>query len=136
MSSSAACLPITAVEYIDIGTKKAVEAPTIPMALLQTAQEPPKRAADIELSSEEFAARINQERSDGAREVEQRIRQEYEGKLESLQRSLAKAIEEFQVQRSEYFARVEAEVVQLALSIAAKILYREAQVDAMLVAAL
>src|SRR5207302_10159390 len=87
-------------------------------------------------SSEEFAARINQERSDGAREVEQRIRQEYEGKLESLQRSLAKAIEEFQVQRSEYFARVEAEVVQLALSIAAKILYREAQVDPMLVAAL
>jgi flagellar assembly protein FliH len=36
----------------------------------------------------------------------------------------------------EYFARVEAEVVKLALAIAAKILHREAQVDPMLVAAL
>jgi flagellar assembly protein FliH len=42
----------------------------------------------------------------------------------------------FSEQRTEYFARVEAEVVQLALAIAAKILHREAQVDPMLVAAL
>ena len=40
------------------------------------------------------------------------------------------------VSRGAYFARVESEVVQLALSIAAKILHREAQVDPTLVAAL
>ena len=37
---------------------------------------------------------------------------------------------------SDYYARAEAEIVQLALAIAAKILHREAQVDPMLVAAL
>jgi flagellar assembly protein FliH len=42
----------------------------------------------------------------------------------------------FEEQRSEYFANVEGEIVQLALSIAAKILHREAQVDPMLLAAL
>ena len=42
----------------------------------------------------------------------------------------------FTGQRDDYFARVEAEIVQLALAIAAKILHREAQVDPMLVAAL
>ena len=42
----------------------------------------------------------------------------------------------FEAERSDYYARVEAEIVQLALAIAAKILHREAQVDPMLVAAL
>jgi len=46
------------------------------------------------------------------------------------------ALTAFEAQRTEYFARAEAEVVQLALAIAAKILHREAQVDPMLVAAL
>ena len=41
-----------------------------------------------------------------------------------------------QTQRDDYFAKAEAEIVQLALAIAAKILHREAQVDPMLVAAL
>ena len=45
-------------------------------------------------------------------------------------------MELFQVERKDYFSRVESEVVQLALAISAKILHREAQVDPMLVAAL
>ena len=128
--------PITTMEYMDVGAKAAVDAPVIPITLLQTAQQEPRRNADVELSNEEFAARINQERAEAAAQAEERVRREYEGKLEDLQASVAKAIEEFHVQRSDYFARVEAEVVRLALSIAAKILHREAQVDPMLVAAL
>ena len=49
---------------------------------------------------------------------------------------IATTIEAFESQRDEYYARVEAEIVQLSLAIAAKILHREAQVDPMLVAAL
>ena len=49
---------------------------------------------------------------------------------------IAAAISGFSEQRDQYFAQVEAEVVKLALAIAAKILHREAQVDPMLVAAL
>jgi flagellar assembly protein FliH len=63
-------------------------------------------------------------------------RQEFEQKLETARTSIAAAVRAFETERAEYYARVEAEVVQLALAIAAKILHREAQVDPMLVAAL
>jgi flagellar assembly protein FliH len=46
------------------------------------------------------------------------------------------ALTQFADDRAAYFARVESEIVQLSLSIAAKILHREAQVDPMLVATL
>jgi flagellar assembly protein FliH len=56
--------------------------------------------------------------------------------LQAAHAPIVTAVSAFDEQRSEYFARVEAEVVQLALAIAAKILHREAQVDPMLVASL
>ena len=49
---------------------------------------------------------------------------------------IREALDLFQVERKDYFFRVESDVVQLALAISAKILHREAQVDPMLVAAL
>lgn len=92
--------------------------------------------ADIEMSEAEFAARIRQERADAVAQAEQKWRQESEQKLRAERSPIAAALKEFADQRDEYFARVEAEIVQLALSIAAKILHREAQVDPMLVASL
>jgi flagellar assembly protein FliH len=61
---------------------------------------------------------------------------EYEQKLEAERVPIAAAVSAFATQRDSYFARAEAEIVQLALAIAAKILHREAQVDPMLVATL
>ena len=49
---------------------------------------------------------------------------------------MTEAIRNFQQQASDYYGRVEVELVHLALAIAAKILHREAQVDRMLVGAL
>jgi flagellar assembly protein FliH len=69
-------------------------------------------------------------------QTEQRLRQEYELKLQAARSTVVTAISGFEAQRTEYFARVESEIVQLALAIAAKILHREAQVDPMLVATL
>ena len=69
-------------------------------------------------------------------QAEQRLSQEYEAKLQAARGPIGARSRAFETQRTEYFARVEAEVVKLALSIAAKILHREAQVDPMLVAAL
>jgi flagellar biosynthesis/type III secretory pathway protein FliH len=48
--------------------------------------------------------------------------------------SLAAAVAQFTRDRATYFQKVEAEVVQLALSIARKILHREAQLDPLLLA--
>jgi flagellar assembly protein FliH len=95
-----------------------------------------RRRVSVDLSEEELATRIQREVTDATHQAEQRLRQDYEAKLKAAQAPLAAAITAFEVQRTEYYARVEAEVVQLALAIAAKILHREAQVDPMLVAAL
>jgi flagellar biosynthesis/type III secretory pathway protein FliH len=84
------------------------------------------------LSKAEADERIKLARAEAALQA----RQEYEQKLEVARTSIAAALRAFETERAEYYARVEAEVVQLALAIAAKILHREAQVDPMLVAAL
>jgi len=49
---------------------------------------------------------------------------------------IAQALQKFQVEKADYYSRVEVELVHLALSIAARILHREAQVDRMLVGSL
>jgi flagellar assembly protein FliH len=96
----------------------------------------PKKYPEFEITKAEFDAQIARERADAVRESEQLLRKDYEQKLLAARAPIVAAIESFERQRSEYFAKVEAEVVQLALAIAAKILHREAQVDPMLVAAL
>jgi flagellar assembly protein FliH len=95
-----------------------------------------RRAADVEMSEAEFAARLVKERAEATAQAEQKLRHEAEQKAQAARSAIATAVREFEEQRNDYFARVEGEVVQLALSIAAKILHREAQVDPMLVATL
>jgi flagellar assembly protein FliH len=96
----------------------------------------PHRKADLEMNEAELAARIAKERTEAAVQTEQKLRQDMEQKIQAARAPIADALRQFAAQREDYFGRVEAEVVQLALSIAAKILHREAQVDPMLVAAL
>jgi flagellar assembly protein FliH len=91
---------------------------------------------DVQLTRGEFAERIARERAEAAGEVEQRLRVEYERKLLAARAPIASAVAKFEEERDRYYSRVEAEIVQLSLAIAAKILHREAQVDAMLVASL
>ncbi len=132
--STIAPLPIATLQYRDIGGS------------LETEEEPAgdehrngcagKRRAEVEMSEEELAAKIRQERADAVAQLEQKLRQELEQKLLAARGPVASAVKDFAEQRDDYFARVEAEVVQLSLSIAAKILHREAQVDPMLVATL
>ncbi len=92
--------------------------------------------AEVEMSREEFAKRMQQERAEAAQQAEKAVRGKYEAMLQAERATVAAAISGFEAQRDEYFARAETEIVQLALAIAAKILHREAQVDPMLVATL
>jgi flagellar assembly protein FliH len=68
----------------------------------------------------------------GLAEGEARARTAFEKNLSDLRASLAETIRQFAEQRLNYFQSVESEVVQLALSIARKILHREAQIDPLL----
>jgi flagellar assembly protein FliH len=113
-TGGAIAVPVAALQYRDM-TNRAEREFAIPMRMpnLGGAEKGDGSAASTHLSTE-IAAKIERERAGAALEVEQRLRKEYDQKL------LAER----------------AEIVQLALSIAAKILHRESQVDPMLVAAL
>ena len=61
-------------------------------------------------------------------------RQAFDDQLARERASVAAALAQFTRDRAAYFQKVEAEVVQLALSIARKILHRESQLDPLLLA--
>jgi flagellar assembly protein FliH len=131
--ASAFPVPVSALQYRDMSPRKTRDGvapqpvPVEEVARHQSAQE---------LLEAEIAARIAHERAEAAHEVEQRLRKEYEQKLSAAREPIASMLADFEAKRSHYYAQVEMEIVQLALSIAAKILHREAQVDPMLLSAL
>jgi flagellar assembly protein FliH len=129
-------IPIRALEYRDMGTHPVLNGAFKPLADARGTREASQRAVEAELAETELAERIKRERAEAVAQTEQRLRQEYEQKLLAARATVGTAISGFEAQRTEYFARVEAEIVQLALAIAAKILHRESQVDPMIVAAL
>ena len=133
---SSAAAPIRALVYQDMASPPVLDSVIRPTRGELSAREASHRRAEVELSQAEFDARLQAERASATLQVEQRMRQEYEQKLDAVRSPIAAALASFETQRSEYYARVEAEVVHLSLAIAAKILHREAQVDPMLVATL
>jgi flagellar assembly protein FliH len=90
----------------------------------------PRSSAPPPVGADSQAERQSYER--GLAEGEARVRAASEKSLESSCAQMAKVLREFAAERNSYFQRVEAEVVQLALSIARKILHREAQIDPLL----
>jgi len=80
------------------------------------------------------AAREALARAQGRHEAEAQAQQSFRMQLEKERASLASALASFTRDRAAYFQKVESEVVQLALSIAHKILHREAQLDPLLLA--
>jgi flagellar assembly protein FliH len=90
--------------------------------------------AGVEEGREQAAAREVQAREQGRQQGQAEMRKVFEELLAKERSSLAAAIEGFRKDRETYFEKVEAEVVQLALSISRKILHREAQVDPLLLA--
>lgn len=68
----------------------------------------------------------------GLNEGEARARASFEKDLAEARSQISLALRQFTTQRETYFERVEADIVQLALSIARKILHRESQIDPLL----
>jgi flagellar assembly protein FliH len=93
----------------------------------------PLRSAKDRYSDEQVQALVTERekkaREQGFQEAEIRLRAECESALEQERQRVGKAVEEFARERRAYFERAETEVVQLALSVARKILDREAHVD-------
>jgi flagellar assembly protein FliH len=87
-------------------------------------------------SASEAAAREEQIRSRGRREGQAEAGIVFAEQLARERDSLAATLAQFTRDRAAYFQKIEGEVVQLALSIARKILHREAQLDPLLLAAI
>lgn len=134
-SSSANSVPVTMLRYRDMRGMRGGDIESI-HAGADADAEASGACKEVHLTKEEFAERIARERASAASEMEHKLRKEYEKKMDAARSPIAAALTTFEQERDQYYAKVEAEIVQLALAIAAKILHREAQVDPMLVAAL
>ncbi|MGB2602805.1 MAG: FliH/SctL family protein [Terracidiphilus sp.] len=73
-----------------------------------------------------------QSRALGREQGELEARKKFEEQLARERAAIAAALAEFAEERAIYYQKIEGEAVQLALSIARKILHREAQVDPLL----
>lgn len=90
----------------------------------------------IGVPEEEVEQRVRVARDAAVAEANHRVQLECECTRKSAEEKVAKVVREFSDERAEYFRKVESEVVQLALSIARKILQRETQLDPTLLTAL
>jgi len=99
-------------------------------------QKPGARDDVPRISEEELARLISEARAGGIHEGEQRTRASFEEQLAQERERISTAVAAFQRERDEYYAKIEVELIHMALAIAAKILHRESQVDRMLVAGL
>lgn len=73
-------------------------------------------------------------REQGRREGRQAIEQQMAADQQRFQAQLLDTLEDFRLERQNYFHHVEGEVVRLALAIAARVLHREAHLDPLLLA--
>lgn len=89
----------------------------------------------VEQAAEERSRRQQAEAFErGRATAQQELRSSIDGALARSREQVLHALQEFAQERAAYYRRVEAEVVQLALAIAGKILHREAQIDPCLLA--
>ncbi len=91
-----------------------------------------KTAPDASAAAASAAMRDAQMRELGRQQGEAEQRAKFEEQLVRERAAVAKTVTDFAQDRAVYYRRLEEEAVRLALSIARKILHREAQVDPLL----
>jgi flagellar assembly protein FliH len=82
--------------------------------------------------AEQMSAEMELARSEARTEARCEWEKELEERVAEERSTILKVCEEFRRERVRYFAGVEAEVVKLALAIAARVLHREAKLDPLL----
>ena len=90
----------------------------------------------VSSGSDNIDHRIAEAHAQGIREGIMQAQQTLGKQLENERATIATTVQGFEKQMNGYYAKVEVELVHLALGIATKILHREAQVDRMVVAGL
>jgi flagellar assembly protein FliH len=88
--------------------------------------------AEIQRQADALPAKLDEARRLARLLARREWEQELEQRMAEDRAMVLKACEEFQRERARYFAAVEAQVVKLALAIAARVLHREAKMDPLL----
>jgi flagellar assembly protein FliH len=104
---------------------------TLPAGQSPQAGVPPAGGSQSD-SGAEAAEREAQARAAGRQQGEAESRAKFEEQLARERSAVAQALADFARARAAYYQKIEEEAVQLSLSIARKILHREAQVDPLL----
>jgi len=89
----------------------------------------------LQEQTQQMAARVDAVQSEARAEARRDWEEELEEKVAAERECMLRACEQFRQERARYFAGVEAEVVKLALAIAARVLHREAKLDPLLLTA-
>ncbi|MEO6807140.1 MAG: FliH/SctL family protein [Edaphobacter sp.] len=133
------------VRLVDEGVRAVSRLEFYPLERVEISEEQEPAAAEVILREEltaldgrlrseveEVSARVEMARSEARIESRREWEQELAAKIAVERETILKAAEEFRRERARYFAAVEAEVVKLALAIAARVLHRESMLDPML----
>ena len=106
----------------------------VPAVRLETHTIEDSAALDRRMQSERLHAEVELESAFERGRVEGRdeVADEFEQRIANERVLVHRACQSFRLEREGYFAAVEAEVVKLALAIAARVLHREAKLDPML----
>ncbi len=123
--------PVTSFQYREMPS-----IPSLPRLRAAVPEPEPHKRAEVEMTEAELQALLTETRTEAVTTTEARLEAQCSTRVEAEKSRINAALDAFERERKGYFTRVETEVVRLALSIAAKILHREAQVDPMLVSAL
>jgi flagellar assembly protein FliH len=92
-------------------------------------------ALNMQSQTQQVLSRIDTARSEAKVEARREWEEELEEKIAAEREGVLRSCEQFGRERARYFAGVEAEVVKLALAIAARVLHREAKLDPLLLSA-
>ncbi len=130
LCSESVLVPGSSLLYRDV----AAPLPVVKEAQVEVAEQ--VEAAVVGVPVEEVESRVDAARAEAVAETERLLAAQYRAGVDEQAAKVVETIEHFTLERRDYFARVESDVVHLAMAIAAKILHREAQVDPMLIAGL
>lgn len=117
-----------------LSSKRTVIAPFTYGETIATIEERPGEPGAIShlVSEVECARREASAREAGRKLGRAEAQSEGSEKIQKIEEGMARALFEFASERSKFYRAVEGEIVKLALSIARKILHREAQIDPLL----
>src|SRR5216683_2776296 len=123
---------VSRLEFFPLGQPEIVAEVEVDGAEVLLKEEVAALDGRLRSQAEQMSVDMEMARNEARDEARLEWEQELDDRIIGERRAVLKACEEFVRERARYFAGVEAEVVKLALAIAARVLHREAKLDPLL----